>query len=322
MNESSGNLPLVTVAMVTYNSGAYVRMAIESVLSSSYRNFELIIADDNSSDNTWEIISSFRDSRIQAIRNEKNIGEYVNRNQCVQKAKGEYLIFIDGDDIIYPHGMAYMVKMLEAFPECGMTLMYPYDPRVILPVTFSPRDFYLNYYCGTGLMDVAFTNTLFRLETLRKAGGISARYKSGDNHARLMVAALADTLIIGDQLTWWRISPGQASQQLNSNVRLAMWEAIDICNTALNSPQCPLTEEEKKKTRNNIGFRLKMEILQRCKRLDLGQAFRLLPLAKEIPVSLGQLLSTSMDRSLDPLKDYNGTNPYKLDFSRNPFSSF
>jgi len=62
------NTPDVTVAMVTYNSGKYVGVAIESVLSSSYTNFELIISDDASGDNTWDIISSYNDARIRAYR--------------------------------------------------------------------------------------------------------------------------------------------------------------------------------------------------------------------------------------------------------------
>jgi hypothetical protein len=313
--------PLITVAMVTYNSSAYMKLAIDSVLCSSYPHFELLISDDNSTDNTWEIISSYADPRIRAIRNEKNLGEYPNRDQCVRLARGEYLIFIDGDDIVYPHGLEFMIRMLGAFPDCGMALMYPFDQRIIFPVVISSRDYYLNFYFGRGLLDVAFTNTLFRTAALRKIGGIAVRYNSGDDYTRLQVATISDTLIICDQLTWWRISPDQASQRMRSNPCLSMKEMIDMSHSVLDLPSCPLTAEEKLSVRKNIGFRLKMQLLQCCRRLRLRQAWGLSLLAGKIPLSFGRMMATRQDTNLDPFKKYSGTNPYKMDFSANPYSN-
>src|SRR5438105_4541179 len=107
LEKSLNEWPLVTVITVTYNSAAYVRDAIESVLAQTYDNIEYIIGDDYSTDNTWQIIREYKDERIRAYRNEKNLGEYPNRNKAISLATGKYLIFIDGDDILYPHGIAY-----------------------------------------------------------------------------------------------------------------------------------------------------------------------------------------------------------------------
>lgn len=314
-------MPLVTIAMVTYNSSAYIGAAIESVLSSSYPHFELLIADDCSVDNTWEIVLSYRDPRIRTIRNERNLGEYPNRDQCVRLAKGEYLIFIDGDDLMYPHGLEFMTRMLHAFPECGMALMYPYDKRIFLPVTLTPRDYYLNYYFGDGLLDVAFTNSLFRTTLLREIGGIPEQYKSGDDYVRLRVAALTHTLIISDQLTWWRISPGQASERLSSDPVRRSAEIIDIGNSVLSLPACPLNDEEKRKTRLCLAYGLKMVFLKYFKRLRFGTALRLLALKKLIPVSFFGMLSSYIDSNFDPLNEYSGVNPYRLELSRNPYAA-
>ena len=94
--------PLFTVATITYNSSRWVRQAIESVLASSYTDFEYIISDDCSTDDTWDIIQEYKDGRIKAWRNQTNIGEYPNRNIVLRQAKGKYFLFIDGDDLTYP----------------------------------------------------------------------------------------------------------------------------------------------------------------------------------------------------------------------------
>ena len=68
--------PDITIAMVTYNSEQYVEFAVKSILQSGYENFELIISDDHSTDNTWEIIQAIQDPRIRKFQNISNIGEY------------------------------------------------------------------------------------------------------------------------------------------------------------------------------------------------------------------------------------------------------
>src|SRR5260221_4384599 len=108
--------PLVSVLMVTYNSSAFLDEAIRSVLSQSYTNFEIVICDDNSTDNSWDLICSYNDNRIKKWRNETNIQEYPNRANAIDRASGEYLIFIDGDDIIYPHGLQFMMEFAIRFP--------------------------------------------------------------------------------------------------------------------------------------------------------------------------------------------------------------
>ena len=93
-------LPLVTVITVTYNSSLYIRDAIESVLTQPYPNFEYIIADDCSTDNTWDIINEYKDSRIKKYRNETNLKEYPNRNKAVTMASGDYVVFVDGEKTV------------------------------------------------------------------------------------------------------------------------------------------------------------------------------------------------------------------------------
>lgn len=93
--------PKVSVMMVVHNAEKFLRQAIESVLSQSFGDFELLIHDDGSNDRSVEIIHSFRDSRIRAISNPVNQGEAPIRNQALRIARGEYVAVLDADDIAH-----------------------------------------------------------------------------------------------------------------------------------------------------------------------------------------------------------------------------
>lgn len=91
--------PKVTVLMPVYNTGPYLREAMESILQQSYRDIELLIVNDGSTDNSDEIITSFNDERIKYIKLDLNIGIAAVRELGLQKASGEYIAFMDSDDI-------------------------------------------------------------------------------------------------------------------------------------------------------------------------------------------------------------------------------
>ncbi len=148
--------------MISYNSSLFIREAINNVLSQTYQNFELVICDDQSTDHTWSIINEYRDERIVKIKNEKNLGEYPNRNKAIRLARGEYLIFIDADDVIYPHGLEFMVRYAVQFPTCSMIISRPWDERIIYPLKLTPRQFYCFEYLDTGAIGINFTKVFFK----------------------------------------------------------------------------------------------------------------------------------------------------------------
>ena len=205
----SNNCPLITVAMVTYNSSRYLIEAIDSVLASDYSNFELLISDDCSLDNTWGIIKSYSDSRIIAVKQKKNIGEYNNRNYCLVSAKGKYIIYIDGDDIIYPHSLSVFVNELEASQECGMAISrsVPNGIKNIL----SPIETIKIHYLGDTVLNLALVRVCFNRIKFLSLGGFSVKYKAGDDYARLLMASHYPVKIVEDKLTWWRKSGNSAS---------------------------------------------------------------------------------------------------------------
>ena len=97
---------LISIIMPSYNTGKYIADSIKSILGQTYGNWELIIVDDCSTDDTDAIVAGFRDARIRYYKNEKNSGAAVSRNRALREAKGRYIAFLDSDDIcLYLYGL-------------------------------------------------------------------------------------------------------------------------------------------------------------------------------------------------------------------------
>lgn len=92
--------PLVSLIMPTYNRASFIGKAVVSVLEQMHADFELIIVDDGSTDNTRDIVQSFKDNRLQYHRMDKNCGEYQTTNYAVSKTTGQYLTWIHSDDML------------------------------------------------------------------------------------------------------------------------------------------------------------------------------------------------------------------------------
>ncbi len=139
--------PLVSVLMTAYNREAYIAESIQSIMDSTYQNWELIIVDDQSKDNTVQIAKSYakKDNRIRVYINDINLGDYPNRNKAASYAKGKYIKYVDSDDVIYPFCLETMVLYMERNPEIGMGLTcrgIEQDSNSPYPIVLSPHEFY------------------------------------------------------------------------------------------------------------------------------------------------------------------------------------
>lgn len=105
--------PLVSIILPAYNSAKYLSLTIESLLNQTYTNFELLIIDDGSTDNTSQIIDSYKDSRIKHIKNDGNKGLIYTLNKGIELANGEFIARIDADDICLPKRLEKQVQFLE-----------------------------------------------------------------------------------------------------------------------------------------------------------------------------------------------------------------
>ena len=105
-------MELVSVIMPTYNCGRFIQEAIDSVRAQTYDNWELLIVDDDSTDDTQSIVSSYSDARIRYMRNERNIGGALTRNKALREAKGQYVAFLDADDVWLPEKLEKQIAFM------------------------------------------------------------------------------------------------------------------------------------------------------------------------------------------------------------------
>jgi glycosyltransferase involved in cell wall biosynthesis len=122
------NNPLVSVIIPTYNRAPLLGRCINSVLAQTYREFELLIIDDHSTDNTEEIVHSFNDPRIRYIKQTKNGGVSAARNAGISTAKGDFIAFNDDDDEWLPNKLERQIQIFQqskmeklGLVFCGMT---------------------------------------------------------------------------------------------------------------------------------------------------------------------------------------------------------
>lgn len=110
-------LPLVTVLMPVYNGGEYLRFSIDSILSQTYKDFEFLIINDCSTDNSLETIMSFKDSRIVVYSNSENLGQTKSLNIGLKMARGKYVLINDADDLSLSHRIEQQLNFILNHPE-------------------------------------------------------------------------------------------------------------------------------------------------------------------------------------------------------------
>lgn len=104
---------LVSIIMPSYNTERFIADSIQSVLNQTYQNWELIIVDDCSTDNTDSVVATISDNRVKYLKNEKNSGAAVSRNRALREAKGKWIAFLDSDDLWMPNKLEKQIKFME-----------------------------------------------------------------------------------------------------------------------------------------------------------------------------------------------------------------
>ncbi|WP_157817738.1 glycosyltransferase family 2 protein [Candidatus Thiodictyon syntrophicum] len=128
MSLNGDGVPLVSVAIPTYRGAAHLAAAIDSVLAQSLADFELIVIDDHSPDETAQVLAGYSDPRLICLRNPVNLGPAGNWNRCLNEARGQYFKLLPHDDVLAPQCLERQVAVLEA------------DPDERLALAFSARD--------------------------------------------------------------------------------------------------------------------------------------------------------------------------------------
>ena len=164
--------PLVSIIMPVYNCEAYIEEALESVRQQTYRNWELIIVDDKSTDKSLVMVKNFvhQDKRIKLINLDNNMGPTSARNRAIKEAKGKYIAFLDSDDMWLPHKLQTQLSFLN---DNSLVLTYSayetidanskYINTRNVPEVITYEDMLKSNYIGnlTGIYDVNFFGKVY-----------------------------------------------------------------------------------------------------------------------------------------------------------------
>lgn len=174
-------VPLVSVGITTYRRPQLLLETITSVLRQTLQDFEIVICDDNSRDNTAEVVRRVGDSRIRYHCNQVNLGQCKNINRCIQLSIGKYFCWNSDDNVYLPHFLEALVGALEAHPEVGLaacstivtdSALRPYHVQSIATrVTIEPgRVALLNFLGDLGYFDYNPSSVVYRRELLIQNG--------------------------------------------------------------------------------------------------------------------------------------------------------
>ena len=239
--------PLVSVLMTAYNREKYIGEAIESVLASTYPNFELVIVDDASSDRTVEIARAYasRDERVKLYVNEKNLGQFENRNLAARLSNGKYLKYLDSDDLLYPTGLDVLVSMMERFPDAGYGLCsLIQDDRRVYPFLLTPEQAYERHFIEkVQLFHKAPLSSIIKRAAYDAVGGFTNPHGEGDYEMWLQLSLQHQVVLMPDGVVWYRVH----DEQIDFNRRNDPFLRFRYFLVTLQymAKDCPLSPEQK-----------------------------------------------------------------------------
>lgn len=286
---------LVSVLMTAYNREKYIAEAIESVIASSLLDWELIIVDDCSTDKSVEIARSYerKDSRIKVYRNEKNLGQFPNRNKAANLARGKFIKYLDSDDTIYPYSLEIMVGAMNKFPEAGMGLTFNnYNDKNRFPFIYTPNEAFEYHFFKAGLLYIGPSGSIYNREVFNKTGGFGEYGVASDYEFNLRICMRNPLVLLQRDLVWWRMHEGQ---EFNLREKEYIEQNYKIHQTVIHHTDCPLSNSRKKELLININKHHARKIIVLILKFQLRKACTIykvtqLPLSSFIYALIPRLL--------------------------------
>lgn len=196
---------LVSIIMPSYNTASFIAESIQSVLAQSYTDWELIIVDDCSPDNTDQVVKPYlSDERIHYLKNEKNSGAAVSRNKALREAKGKWVAFLDSDDLWMPDKLKKQISFMEKndyhFSYTNYTEIDTEDHSNGITITGPKRITKTGFfnYCWPGCLTVMYDAEAIGLIQI-------ADIKKNNDYAMwLKVCQKADCYLLDEELALYR----------------------------------------------------------------------------------------------------------------------
>ena len=196
---------LVSIIMPSYNTAPFIEKSIRSVLAQSYTNWELIIVDDCSKDNTDVVVEPYlKDVRIKLSKNEKNSGAAVSRNRALREAKGKWIAFLDSDDLWMPNKLEKQIMFMEKnnyhFSYTNYAEIDAEDNRNGITITGPARITKTGFfnYCWSGCLTV-----MYDAETVGLIQIVDIK-KNNDYAMWLKVCRKTDCYLLDEELALYR----------------------------------------------------------------------------------------------------------------------
>jgi glycosyltransferase involved in cell wall biosynthesis len=236
--QCSVTVPRVSVVMGAYNGERFLRPAIESIINQTFRDFELIVVDDCSTDSTPQILGEFKDDRIRVVRNEHNLGIAETLNKGIAVARGEYVALQDHDDISLPTRLECQLAFFEKHAQVGMVgSSCNVIDEVGSLVPYWPVEYDDANLRWALLWRCAFfhTSLMVRHRALEEVGGYSSdpKYRFAEDYDLMSRVALRHAVAnIPQLLGCWRMHKTSASQ-LNVSQQEAAVRSISQRNICL-----------------------------------------------------------------------------------------
>jgi glycosyltransferase involved in cell wall biosynthesis len=261
----------LSVVLPNYNHAKYLPAALEAILSQQYLPREIIILDDASTDNSLEILNSFKNkcSLIRIIKNEHNLGAVCSANRLLECATGEYIYFGAADDLILPGLFEKSMRMLADYPEAGLCSSLArlidesghdielYQSRIVSRQTrFIPIEECRSILEKHGGWFVGST-TIFKKKALIEAGGFNPDFGPFVDGFTQQVIALRDGVcFIPEPLACWRILSSGYSQKTRLNIEQNFQFLSKITHEMTTTYHDLFTPKYTKKYRREILFRI------------------------------------------------------------------
>lgn len=218
--------PLISVIINCYNGEKYLREAIDSVINQTYQNWEIIFWDNQSTDSTPEIVKSYNNDKINYYYAPKHTTLGEARNLAVEKANGEYINFLDADDLFLQSKLEEQVKLL--MPGFSEVIFTPYDIAVedsehINKSMLALLNNYKNYrpkgnsvyqdllFCNR----IVFSSVLFYRELYKQVGGVNSKFRQNEDLDVLLKCAIKTQISCTDNVgTIYRIHSSNTSNKI------------------------------------------------------------------------------------------------------------